>query len=157
MAHKKKYPREYLDKKIFNRLRILTILSILLLAISIYEVAFNGFNIIYALISIVSGLCVGTVVSRMYHLSWDTETNQVVSNMDLLGAIIFFSYILFNIFRSILVGYWTEGTTYTGIIISITAGVMVGRIMGTKHSITRIKEDLESIKKIPEKLLEDLR
>lgn len=157
MAHKKKHPREYLDKKLFTRLRFLTFLSILLLAISIYEVAFNGFNIIYALISIAFGLCVGTLVSRMYHLSWDSETNQVVSNMDLLGAIIFLLYILFNIFRSILVGYWTEGTTYIGIIISITAGVMVGRIMGTKHSITRIKEDLESIKKIPDKLFENLR
>jgi hypothetical protein len=82
----------------------------------------------------------------MYHLSWDDETHKVVSNMDRLGAIIFIFYMNFMISRSIVVGYWAEGTTYMGIIISITAGVTFGRISGTKHTLTRIKSDLESIK-----------
>lgn len=147
MSQKQRYLQKYLDKRLFNRLRSLNILSLVLLAAIIFEVIFNGFNVLYALISLFSGLCVGIIVSRMYHLSWDSETNQVVSNMDWIGAIIFIFYIIFIITRSILVGYWTEGTTYVGIIISITAGVMIGRIIGTKHSLISIKEDLESIKK----------
>jgi hypothetical protein len=113
---------------------------------SVYEVAFEGFYILYAIISIIIGVGVGIIASRMYHLSWDDETHKVVSNMDRLGAIIFIFYMIFMISRSIVVGYWAEGTTYMGIIISITAGVTFGRISGTKHTLTRIKSDLESIK-----------
>ena len=139
--------RKYLSKKVFNRLRVLTIISIVLLVATVYEMVVNDFNIIYALTSIIFGICVGIIVSRMYHLSWDDETNQVISNMDWIGAIIFILYIVFMIARSIVVGYWVHGNTYIGIIISITAGVMIGRIMGTSHSLSRIMKDLESIKK----------
>jgi len=139
--------RKYLSKKVFNRLRVLTIISIVLFVAAFYEVVVNDFKILYALTSIILGICVGIIVSRMYHLSWDDETNQVVSNMDWIGAIIFILYIIFMIARSIVVGYWVHGTTYMGIIISITAGVMIGRITGTRHTLSKIKNDLESIKK----------
>ncbi|BDZ71402.1 hypothetical protein [Methanobacterium petrolearium] len=147
MTPKKTNSREFLDKRVFTRLRILTIISIVLFAATVYEVVINGFNIIYAVTSIILGVGVGIIVSRMYHLSWDEETNQVVSNMDWIGAIIFILYIIFIITRTIVVGYWTDGTTYMGIIVSITAGVMFGRMSGTKHTLTRIKNDLESVKK----------
>ena len=146
MTLKKKSPREFLDKRLFTRLRILTALFIVMFVASVYEVAFEGFYILYAIISIIIGVGVGIIASRMYHLSWDDETHKVVSNMDRLGAIIFIFYMIFMISRSIVVGYWAEGTTYMGIIISITAGVTFGRISGTKHTLTRIKSDLESIK-----------
>ena len=147
MAGRHSYLRKYLDKRLFNRLRSLNILSLVLLVAIVFEVVFIGFNILFAIISIFVGLCVGVIVSRMYHLSWDSESNQVISNMDWIGAIIFIFYIIFMIVRSILVGYLAQGNTYMGIILSVTAGVMIGRIMGTEHSIIRIKEDLKSIKR----------
>jgi hypothetical protein len=143
----KNLAKNFLDKRLYTRLRLLTVLSIALTAATIFEVVVNGLNNLLAVEGIIIGLLVGIVVSRMFSLSWDDETNQVISNMDWIGAIIFLFYLIFMIGRTFLVGYWTSGTTYFGIIISITAGVMIGRIIGTRHSISKIRKDVESLRK----------
>lgn len=146
MSRKESQYRKYLDKPVFTRMRVLIILSILFIVITIYEVLVAGFNIFQAMGSILIGLLVGIVVSRRYHLSWDSESQQVVSNIDWIGAVIFILYIIFMIGRSVVVGYWVHGTAYFGIIFAITAGVMIGRLVGTKHTINKIREDLRKIR-----------
>ncbi len=147
MTETKNLLQKYLDKHLVTRLRGLIILSIVLIAAIIFEVVISGFNVLLAICNVLLGLFVGIFVSRMYHLSWDSETYHVVSNMDWIGAFIFAFYIIFIVGRSIIVGYWVHGTTYFGIVISITAGVMIGRLLGTRHSLIRIKNDLEKIRK----------
>ncbi|MCE5213356.1 MAG: hypothetical protein LLF83_01375 [Methanobacterium sp.] len=138
--------KKFLDKKLYSRLRVLILISAALTIATIYEVI-AGFSISVAVFSLIFGFLVGLIVSRMYHLSWDDETHQVISNMDWIGAIIFLCYLIFIVGRTLIVGYWVQGTDYFGIIISITAGVMIGRITGTRHSINKIKKDLETLKK----------
>lgn len=104
MARKESSLRKYLDRRVFSRIRVLIILAVLFVVVTIYEVVLNGFDLLLALTSIIFGLFVGIIVSRMYHLSWDSETLQVVSNMDFIGAIIFICYIIFMVVRSVVVG-----------------------------------------------------
>lgn len=142
----KNLSKQFLDKHLYSRLRVLIFISIALVIATLYEVTVAGFSILIALSCLIFGFLVGIIVSRMYHLSWDDDKDQVISNMDWIGAIIFISYLIFIFGRSIIVGYWVQGTEYFGIIISITAGVMIGRISGTKHSIIKIKKDLLTLK-----------
>lgn len=147
MARQESPYRKYLDKRLFTRVRILIIFAGGFFAATIYVVLIIRFDLLWAATSILLGIMVGIVVSRMFHLSWDDENQHVVSNMDWIGAIIFVLYIIFIIGRSVILGYWVHGATYFGVIFSITAGVMIGRIMGTRHTILKIKEDLQNIRK----------
>ena len=97
---------------------------------------------------ILLGLVVGIIVSRMYRLSWDEEAGQVISNMDWIGVIILVFYIIFILTRTLLVGYWVQGAPYFAIILTITAGVMIGRVLGTRQGIHKILKDLEHLSKI---------
>jgi len=104
MARKESQYRKYLDKPVFTRMRVLIILNILFIVITIYEVVVAGFNIFQAMGSVLIGLLVVIVVSRRYHLSWDSESQQVVSNIGWIGAVIFILYIIFMIGRSVVLG-----------------------------------------------------
>jgi hypothetical protein len=142
----KNLSEKFLEQSLYSRLRVLILISIALVMATIYEVTVAGFSVLTALSCLIFGFLVGILVSRMYHLSWDDYTNKVVSNMDWIGAIIFICYLIFIIGRSLIVGYWVQGNAYFGIIISITAGVMIGRISGTKHSIIKIKKDIITLR-----------
>lgn len=148
MKKNKQYLEKYLDRRLFTRIRLLLLLSAVLLVAGVYEILKITYILPYAVIGLILGYLVGIVVSRMFHLSWDEETNQVISNMDWIGAIVFLFYIIFIIARTLYVGQWVQGAPYFAIILTTTAGVMMGRVMGTRHGIKKILGDLESLKKM---------
>ncbi len=140
--------QKYLDRRLFTRLRLLTILSLIMLVIIAFEVLENKFNIPLALSGILLGLVVGIIASRMYHLSWDEETSKVIGRIDWIGAIILLLYIIFMIARILLLGYLVQGAPLFTTTLSITAGAMMGRIVGTRHGIHKILKDLENLRKL---------
>lgn len=147
MAAKENTLRKYLDKHVYNQIRTVIIFAVVFGLGTVYEIVAFGFNLPLAASSFLLGLLVGIFVSRRYKLSWDSETNQVVSSMDRIGLIIFVLYIIFMISRSFIVSYWEHGAAYFGIIFAITAGVMVGRLVATRHALKKIRENLEEIRK----------
>ncbi|MDP3067011.1 MAG: hypothetical protein Q8N08_09775 [Methanobacteriaceae archaeon] len=116
---------------------------LVLLAVIIFEVVQSRFSIQLAIGGISIGLVVGIIVSRTYHLSWDEETNKVIGQIDWIGAVILVSYLIFVFTKTDVVGYWKEGTSLFAIIIGITAGTMLGRVLGTKRGINKILEALK--------------
>ena len=74
----------------------------------------------------------------MYNLTWDEETNIVVANIDWIGAMIMVFYFIFVFTRTYILGYWIDGAPLFGTVLSITAGTMSGRVLGTDHGIYTI-------------------
>lgn len=145
MARNENMLRKILDKRVYNRLWTVIIFAVIFGLATIYEVLIGDLGVLFAGGSFLLGIIVGILVNRRYKLKWDPETNQIVSNMDWIGAIIFVLYIIFIIIRSIVVGYWVHGATYFGVIFSITAGVMIGRLLASRHAMKKIREDLENL------------
>lgn len=143
MKNKKETKTQYIDKRIINRLRIYLAVLLFLVVLIIFEVLKGTFSIQLVMVGIIIGLVVGTVVSRTYNLSWDEETSNVIGQIDWIGAVILVCYLIFIFTKTHFLGYLVQGTNLFGIIIGITAGTMLGRVMGTKRSIDAILQALE--------------
>ena len=128
----------YLDKRLIFRLRIYTLVMIFMLLVISGEVFSGTFSVAWALGGILIGLGVGTLATRMYRLSWDEDTSHVISRIDWIGGIILICYLTFVFTRTYYLSYWVQGTPLMGIIFSITAGTMLGRVLGTRRGINKV-------------------
>ena len=135
--------KQYLDKRLITRIRIYVIVMLVMLIIIAFEVIQSTFTIPMAIGGILIGLGVGTIVSRMYHLSWDDETSNVIGRIDWIGAVILVFYLIFVFTRAHYLGYWIQGAPLLTIVLSITAGTMLGRVMSTEHGIHKILKSLK--------------
>ncbi|AUB58861.1 hypothetical protein BK008_11430 [Methanobacterium sp. MZ-A1] len=129
---------KYLDQRLIKRLRIYTIVMVVMLLVIIYEVITGTFSISWALGGVLVGLGIGTLVSRVYRLSWDDETSNVIGQMDWIGAIILICYLVFVFTRTHYLSYWLQGPPLMGLVFSLTAGTMMGRVMSTERGVKRI-------------------
>ncbi|WP_281774110.1 hypothetical protein [Methanobacterium formicicum] len=128
----------YLDKRLIFRLRIYTLVMIFMLLVISGEVFSGTFSVAWALGGILIGLGVGTLATRMYRLSWDEDTSHVISRIDWIGGIILICYLTFVFTRTYYLSYWVQGAPLMGIIFSITAGTMLGRVLGTRRGINKV-------------------
>jgi peptidoglycan/LPS O-acetylase OafA/YrhL len=128
----------YLDKRLIFRLRIYTLVMIFMLLVISGEVLSGTFSVAWALGGILIGLGVGILATRMYRLSWDEDTSHVISRIDWIGGIILISYLIFVFTRTHYLSYWVQGAPLMGIIFSITAGTMLGRVLGTRRGINKV-------------------
>jgi hypothetical protein len=132
-----------IDRRLIVRLRIYIIVMLFMFAVIVYEVLQGRFSIQFAISGIIFGLVVGIIVSRMYNLSWDEEANNVIGSIDTIGAVILVSYLIFIFTKSYFLGYVVQGASLFAIIIGITAGTMLGRVLATRHGINEILKALE--------------
>jgi hypothetical protein len=129
---------QHMDKRLILRLRIYTIVMIIMLIIISYEVLQGTFSILMAIGGIIICMAVGTIVSRVYSLSWDEKTSDVIGRIDGIGAVILVCYLIFIFTRARYLGYWVQGAPLFAFIFSITAGTMLTRVMSTRHGINKI-------------------
>ncbi len=134
---------EKIDRKLVMRLRIYLIVMITIFAVIVIEVVQGRFIIQWALVGILVGLLVGTIVTRMYNLSWDEESNTVVGKMDGIGIVILVGYLIWEFTKSDFLGYWVQGSVLSAILLGITAGSMLARLVSNKRSIEQILIALE--------------
>ena len=135
----------HVDKKLRFRLRLYSIISLAMLGIVLYEIFINILPLEFAVVGIFIGLFVGIISARMYNLSWNHDAKKIVSRLDMLGIIILTVYIVFAIFRTKLISYFVQGPVVGAISFSIIAGMMIGRVVGTRNAIIEILKEREII------------
>jgi hypothetical protein len=113
--------------------------------IVLYEIFKNTLPLEFAVVGIFIGLFVGIISARMYNLSWNHDAKKIVSRLDMLGIIILTVYIVFAIFRTKLISYFVQGPVVGAISFSIIAGIMIGRVIGTRNAIIEILQEREII------------
>lgn len=128
----------HVDKKIKTRFRIYFVLAIIMLLVILYDLFKNILSIEFAFVGMLIGIGAGIVSSRMNHLSWDKDGEKIVSRLDIFGIIILVAYIIFAIFRTKLISYFVHGPVVGAISFSIIAGIMIGRVLGTRGKILKI-------------------
>ncbi len=122
--------RQHIDSKMKTRLRIYSLVAIILFIFVAYEVSLGTITILLAILGIVIGLIVGSILGRMFRLDWDEENSKVIGYVDGIGMFIIIMYVLFVLTKIHYLGFV--------FIMSITAGTMLGRVMITRHNMTKI-------------------
>jgi hypothetical protein len=138
MAKQKKSIRHFLDKKLLLRLRLFLIIGLLIGGFVIFECIKNEVNPLFALGGFVVGFGVGAIMAKVYNLSLKEE--KVVSQMDKTGIIILAVYILFAISRNTILGNFIHGSELSVFTLSITVGVMIGRVVFIHRGIKDLLE-----------------
>jgi hypothetical protein len=77
----------------------------------------------------------------MFHISWDKNAKKVVSRLDIFGGVVLAAYILFEIEREHFVSLFIHGPTVAAVSFTVLAGVMIGRVLGTRGRIRTILKD----------------
>ena len=137
MAVQKVHPaRQHIDHRLIVRLRLYCITCLVMLGVIVAEVIRQKITIGLSFTGIVIGLVLGIVVSRMYRLSWDEQSTKVVAHIDWIGGVILGLYITFIFFRDWLFGHWLQGSTLVEFGLCISAGLMLGRVLGARRGIS---------------------
>jgi len=116
-----------------------------MLGIVLYEIFIKILPLEFAVAGIFVGLFIGIITARMRHLSWDKDAKQIVSGLDVVGVIILVLYMAFVLVRGRLIGYFVAAPMVGAVGFSITAGVMIGRVAGTRNAIMEILKEREII------------
>jgi hypothetical protein len=148
MPNKQKSLRNHvrhIDKKLKFRVRLYSLISLVMLGIVLYEIFIKILPLSFAIAGIFLGLFLGIISARMYRLSWSKDAKKIVSRLDTVGIVILVCYMAFVIVRSKLIGYFVAAPMVGAVGFSITAGIMIGRLIGTRNAIMEILKDRELI------------
>ncbi len=132
---------KHIDKRLRLMIRIYFLISGILLLLLIYNVFRGALRLDLGIIALLVGVIIGIVASRMYHISWDKNAKKVISRLDIYGIIILALYILLEIFRGKIVGFVTHNFEVETIGFAILAGIMFGRVLGTRGKIIKVLTD----------------
>ena len=124
------FRRQHIDSKMKIRLRIYSLISIILLIFIAYEVLLGAITILLAILGIIVGLIIGSILGRVFRLDWDEQNSKVTGYIDLIGAFLIIMYLIFLVTE---IHY-----LQTDFVLSVFAGVMLGRVLITRHNMTKI-------------------
>lgn len=128
----------HIDKRLRFRLRLYFLISAMLIALLIYNVFRGTLRLDLGVLGLSAGIMLGVISSRMYHISWHHNAKKVVSRLDMFGIGILVLYIVFEIFREKIVGYFTHDVQVGTVGFAVLAGIMFGRVLGTRGKIIEI-------------------
>jgi hypothetical protein len=133
----------HIDKRLRFRLRLYFLIAVLLIGLLIYNVFRGTLQLGYGLVGLGSGIILGAIASRMYHTSWNHDAKKVVSKLDAFGIAILVGYVLFEVFREKIVGYFTHDFQVATVGFAVLAGIMLGRVLGTRGQIIAVLKEQE--------------
>jgi len=138
MSKRYKKFHKHIDNKIILRARIYALVFLVMLVLLCRDV-FTGvstFSWIFG--SLIVGILLGTLASRMFHLSWSKDSKKIIARLDSLGIVILIFYILFSLFRSDLVKVFVHGPMVGSVSMSLIAGSFFGQLLGMRDGIKGI-------------------
>jgi len=120
-----------------KRLRIFLILGAIMILLIVSDVVRGLLPLWIAAVSLVIGSIIGFISSRIFHLSWDTDGERVVSRIDTIGWIVLAAYVLFEIARSLLVQHWLPAEA-SAITFAFIGPALITRVLGLRGRIIKI-------------------
>lgn len=136
-----------MHKKLLFRVRILTIISVLLLSFVIYRTLLGDLNVFIVVLLVVLSFPLGLFVfSKMNKVVWDEEGETIMAGkMELAGFAIVALYILFEItLRTYLKAEYAETFAATGYLLAGIGASLLGRSVGTLVAVQKLADAPES-------------
>jgi hypothetical protein len=110
-----------------------------MLVVVAWDVYQGTLSIPYAIAALMIGGLVGIFTSRIFHLSWEKDGNNVVGRIDMIGWIVLALYVAFEIGRSLFFQYVVHiGDEATAITYAFVAAALISRVFGLRGRIINI-------------------
>jgi len=132
-----------LYRRLLTRIRILTIIGLIVLAIAVYDIIKDRLSFILFLLILVLGFVLGFFIfSRMSTVVWDEEREIILAGrLDVTAVIVIVLYILFDIgIRQFFHAELDGISEITGYVFSAIGATLIGRSIGTRIAIYRLLE-----------------
>ena len=132
-------PAIKLNNKALWSLRIYAAISIVMFAITIWRIVEGILPINTALITLIIGLILGGLFSRISRWEWDEESQEVTSTLDVVGGILLVVYLLITFMRGRIIDQWVhDAHRAAAISIAFAAALMAGRVIVSRRRIREI-------------------
>jgi len=141
MSERRKQARHiqtHASKKLRINLRILSVVYIILLLVTVYELFVSHTLFSQVLIALAIGFTAGFISSRMYKISWDKDTAKVVGRIDIYGVIVLVLFVVFELNRTWIAELFSGGEALGSISFVLITAALLGRIFGTSRKILQI-------------------
>jgi len=139
-----------LHRRLLTRIRILTVIGLILLAIAVYDLIKDRLSFMLFILIIVLGFVLGLFVfSRMSRVVWHEE-EEIISagRLDVTAGVIIVLYIIFDIgLRQFLHAKLDGISMVTGYVFSALGATLIGRSVGTRIAIYRLLERQRAVRK----------
>jgi hypothetical protein len=135
-------PPAHVDRRIVTQVRILTVIAMIMLGSLIVNVAQGTLSLAWAAMGLLAGTGIGVIASRKRRMEWDDRARQVVARLDWIGAVILVAYTAVMLARDWILGHWAEGPALAALGLSVTAGALVGQVLGTRRGVRAVLEAL---------------
>lgn len=133
---------QYVDRSIRTQLLILTVIDLVMLGILAVDIAGGTLGLAAGVAGLLGGVALGVVASRIRRIEWDETASHVVAKLDAIGAIILVGYLGAMLARDWVLGHWAEGPALAALGLSVTAGTLAGRVLGTRRGVHKVLEAL---------------
>lgn len=130
--------KEHAGKRLRRTLSILIAVYCILLVVTIYHLVTHPVVWWHAVLCGSAGLGIGILFSRMTKIEWDKDHEKAIGRMDIYGGVILVLFILFEIFRSQLVGLFAEGAAIGTLSLLLLTSTMYGRVIAMGGKILRV-------------------
>lgn len=138
IKNNKEIAKRYIDRRLFMRLIIFAIVSLILVGVVIFNIASGKINIFYGTGGLGVGLIVGFLAGRMFNIFWHPEDEKVVSRLDAMGIAILILYIIMEIERDWIFGHWMTGPMLPAFSFAVLTGLILGRFLSMVFKIRKI-------------------
>lgn len=142
-----RHHKHHIDKRLRFRLRLYVAIALILICILVFNVLRGALRIDYGLLGLIAGTGIGIITSRMFHTSWDKDAKKVISRFDTFGIGVLLLYIVFEVLRENIVTFFTHDIQVATTGFAVLAGIMLGRVIGTRGKIIEILKEQEIFKK----------
>ncbi len=128
------------SKRLRNNLRILSVVCLILIVVTGYNVVVTQAVFWQVALAIIIGLAAGIVSTRMYKITWSHREAQVIGRMDRYGVVVLALFILFELNRDHIARLFVSGESIGTIALVLLTSALYGRILGTSKQILRVLE-----------------
>ncbi|MEN8123890.1 MAG: hypothetical protein ABFR32_02085 [Bacteroidota bacterium] len=127
----------FLDKGLKKHLWFFILMFFIFISLAIIHFIQDDVPVKYPFTAFISGIFLGAILSRIQNVTWDSKGHKIVKEFDIVGGILLILFILFTIFKKKIVYEITHLNHISAIVLSLNAGVMLGRIFTIRHKIIK--------------------
>ena len=130
--------KNHIDKKIGIKLWIYWIVFFVSLVLSAVHYVNGHISFYFPLGGFITGFVIGRLVSRTHKVGWNEDRKMIDLKLDAFGAVILLLYILFVIFKNVIIEDIVHFHHISSISMAVLSGTMLGHALALRIKIKKV-------------------
>jgi hypothetical protein len=130
------------DRKLRLQLIIFSLVFLVVIGIAVFRIVSDGLSTFGPLVGFAVGLVIGTLMARGRPMTWDSSGSEIVSSTTIFGVAITLVYFASKLLPENVVSRLVTDPNMVSVIgLTITGGLMLGRVLFMVRTIRRLVQD----------------